>query len=163
MPAIARRSVMTPISQMAVLAAPDDLNGVQDNTKSYDITGAQRVLIFQVDNGPAGTAGIDGVSISHDGGQSWVKDSTTVLLESSDDGTGTLVTDGLLNAAGVEPTGGTAAKMAVFKCGPYEGPTAIRIYRYVTDRSDTAAWVTGAPGVYLMTIGQKAGALTALA
>lgn len=162
MAAIKRRSVITPVSQMAVLAAPDDLNGVQDNTKSYDITGASRVLILQVDNGTAGTAGIDGVSISHDGGVSWVADSTTVLLESSNDATGTLVADGLLNAAGTEPTGGTAAKLAVFKAGPYEGPTAIRIFRYATDRSDTAAWVTGAPGVYLITVGQKPGALTAI-
>lgn len=163
MGAISRRSRFAPVSQMAVLAAPDDLNGVQDNTKSYDITGASRVLVLQVDNGTAGTAGIDGISISHDGGVSWVKDATTVLLESSDDSTGTLVADGLLNAAGAEPTGGTAAKLAVFKCGPYEGPTAIRIFRYVTDRSDTAAWVTGAPGVYVITVGQKPGALTALA
>jgi hypothetical protein len=163
MTAISRRSATAPVSQMAVLAAPDDLNGVQDNTKSYDITGASRVLVLQVDNGTTGTAGIDAISISHDGGTSWVKDSTTVLLESSDDATGTLVADGVLNAAGIEPTGGTAAKLAVFKCGPYEGPTAIRIFRYVTDRADTAAWVTGAPGVYLITVGQKAGALTALA
>lgn len=163
MGAIARRSHVAPVSKLAVLAAPDDLNGVQDNTKSYDITGAQRVLVFQVDNGTAGTAGIDGISISHDGGVTWAADATTVLLESSDDATGTLVASGLLNTAGTEPTGGTAAKVAIFKCGPYEGPTAIRIFRYVTDRADTAAWVTGAPGVYLMTIGQTAGALTALA
>ena len=163
MGAIARRSAILPISKLAVLATPDDLNGVQDLTQSYDVTGAQRVLVLQVDNGTAGTAGIDAIAISHDKGASWVLDTTTVLLESSDDASGTLVAGGLLNAAGIEPTGGTAGKLAVWKCGPYEGPTYLRVYRYVTEMATTAAWVTGAPGVYVMTVGQTTGALTALA
>lgn len=158
MATITRRSHIAAVSRVAELAAADDLNGVQDNTKSFDITGAQRVIVVQIDNGTAGTAGIDAVSISHDGGQSWVKPADGLALDSNDT-TGTTLTDGILNAAGVEPT----AKAAVFKFGPYEGPTAIRVFRYVTDRADTAAWVTGAPQVICFTVGQTAGALTALA
>lgn len=133
MATIARRSRVAAVSRVAELAAADDLNGVQDNTKSFDITGALRVIVVQHNSGTAGTAGIDGISISHDGGVSWSKAQDGLALDSNDS-TGTTLTDGLLNAAGVEPV-----NMAVFKFGPYEGPTAIRVYRYVTDRADTAA------------------------
>jgi hypothetical protein len=158
MAAIARRSVMAPISKTATLAAPDDLNGVQDNTKSFDVTGAQRLLIWQIDNGTAGTAGIDVVCYSKDGGANWTA-ATDLLADSSDDSTGTVVAGGILNAAGVEPVG----KVAIWKAGPFEGPTAVRIFRYVTDLAASAAWVTGAPGVYCAAIGKTAGDLTALA
>ncbi len=157
MTAIARRSITCPISIAAELAAADDLNGVQDNTKSFDVTGALRVIVIQSNDGTAGTAGIDGVAISHDGGTNWTLD-TTVLPLSENDVTGTIQANGLLNSAGTEPTA-----YAAFKCGPYEGPTAIRIFRYVTDMANTAAWSTGAPSVDVFTIGQTSGALTALA
>ena len=157
MGAIVRRSRYAPVSRLAELAAADDLNGVQDLTKSFDVTGASRVIVVQHNSGTAGTAGIDAISISHDGGVSWTKPQDGLALDSND-ATGTILVDGILNAAGVEPV-----NAAVFKFGPYEGPTAIRVYRYVTDRSDTAAWVTGAPQVYCFTVGQTSGALTALA
>lgn len=156
MAAIARRSVMAPVSQSVSLAAADDLNGVQDNTKSFDVTGASRVIIVQHNNGTAGTTGIDVVAISNDGGASW-RAADKVLAIGSDDSTGTEL-NGILNAAGVEPV-----NYAAFKCGPYEGKTAIRIFRYVTDLAASAAWTTGAPSVDMFTIGQTTGTLTALA
>lgn len=156
MAAIARRSAMSPVSTRVELAAADDLNGVQDNTKSFDVTGAQRIIVIQENDGTAGTAGIDVLAISKDGGKTWAA-ANRVLALSSDDATGTEL-DGILNAAGVEPT-----HYAAFKCGPYEGPTAIRVFRYVTDLAGSAAWVTGAPSVDMFTIGQTAGAPVALA
>lgn len=151
MAAISRRSVMSPISQIFTLATADDLNGVQDLTQSFDVTGASRVIVVQENTGTAGTAGIDVLAISHDDGLTWAA-ADKVLAVDSNDSTGTEL-NGILNAAGVEPT-----NAAVFKCGPYEGPTAIRVFRYVTDLTGSAAWVTGAPKVYGFIVGGNAGA-----
>ena len=155
MTAIARRSRMAPVSKIAVLATADDVDGTIDNTQAFDVTGALRVIVVQENTGTAGTAGIDVIEISHDGGKQWAA-ATQVLAIDSDDSTGAEVT-GVLNAAGVEPT-----QAAVFKCGPYEGPTAIRCGRKTTDTSGTT-WVTGAPKVFCFTIGKTVGSLTALA
>lgn len=156
MAAISRRSLVCPIGTPVTLATADDLDGVQDGTKSFDVTGALRVLVIQVNNGTAGTAGIDVVQISHDGGSSWAAD-TTVLPASENDISGTIQASGALNAAGTEPT-----QYALFKCGPYEGPTAIRVARD-TDGFGGTDWVTGAPSVVLIPIGLTAGAVTAIA
>lgn len=156
MAAIARRSSMAAISASVSLAAADDLNGVQDNTKSFDISGAQRAVVIQHNIGTLGTAGIDVIAISHDGGVTWAA-ADKVLAMSSDDSTGTEL-NGILNAAGVEPL-----NYAAFKCGPYEGPTAIRIFRYVTDFTGSAAWVTGAPAVDMFVVGKGPAAPVALA
>src|SRR3990167_11403336 len=93
MPAVARRSVMAPVSRIFTLATADDINGVQDNTKSCDVTGAQRVIIVQENTGTAGTAGIDVVSISKDGGKQWAP-ATDGLAIDSDDSTGTVLVSG---------------------------------------------------------------------
>lgn len=131
------------------MCAPDDLDGA---ATTLDVTGAERVLILQVDNGTAGTTGIDSVQISHDGGKQWVDD-PTVLAVASDEFSGTVLANGALNAAGVEPTGGTAAKAAAFKSGPHNGPTLIRVSRLNTEgTTHGAAWTTGAPGVYALVI-----------
>ena len=142
MTAIVRRSVRAHIPASTELAAADDLNGVQDGSKNLDVTGAQRVVIAQIDNGAAGTAGIDTIQISHDGGESWVSD-PTILALASDDNTGTLVANAALNAAGVEPASG----VDIFKSGPHAGPTLMRCVRYVTDDAHSVAWQTGAPQV----------------
>ena len=154
MAAIARRSHMAPVSKTAVLATADDVNGTSDNTQAFDVTGALRVIVAQQPVGTAGTAGIDIIEISHDGGTTWAA-ADKVLAMASDDATGTEL-NGVLNAAGVEPTGA-----ALFKCGPYEGPTAIRCSRGAAGSG--TAWVTGAPRVDVFTIGQTSGDLTALA
>lgn len=148
MAAIARRSHMAPIPASVELATADDLDGTTDNTQAFDFTGASRVLILQVNNGTLGTAGIDVLEISKDGGENWSA-ADKVLALASNDATGTEL-NGVLNAAGVEP-----ADTAVFKCGPYEGPTALRIGRKTTDTSGTT-WVTGSPTVLAIAIGMAA-------
>jgi hypothetical protein len=156
MAAIHRRSQRAPISRLFTLATADDLNGVADATQSYDITGADRVLILQVNDGTAGTAGIDVVEISHDGGENW-EAATDVLAIDSDDKTGTVLASGALNAAGVEPT-----LYAAFKAGPYAGPVALRVSRGA--QGTGTAWVTGAPSVLGFIVGGNTGGqLSALA
>ena len=157
MAAIARRSVRAAISKSATLATADDLNGTSDNTQAFVVTGGDRLIIVQVNNGTAGTAGIDVVEYSKDGGLTWAA-ATDVLALGSDDATGTVLANGALNAAGVEPTGA-----AVFKAGPFEGPTAVRITRNASYNANSAAWVTGAPAVICALVGGVPGDLTALA
>lgn len=162
MVAIVRRSLICPIGIPVTLATADDLDGVQDLTQSYDVTGAQRILIWQINNGTAGTAGIDCVEISHDGGSQWYADGTgnvpnTGLLASADDDAGTVLTAGALNAAGVEPA---TVEVGMFKFGPYEGPTLIRVSRDTSNRGSGGVgtdWVTGAPTVLMIPIGLPAG------
>jgi hypothetical protein len=148
MAAIARRSAQTPVSIAVTLATADDLNGVQDNTKSFDITGATRAILIQ-EIGTTGTHGVDVVAYSKDGGKQWTA-AQDVLNVTANDATGTICVDGALNEAGTDTNG-----VQVFKCGPFEGPTAIRVFRYVTDMANSIAWQTGAPSVKMFTIGQR--------
>lgn len=131
MAAINRRSIRGRINAATELAAADDLDG---GTVTLDVSGAQRVVIAQINNGTAGTLGIDVIEVSHDGGSNWAADDTLLAL-ASDEGTGTIVASGALNAAGVEPSGA-----ALFKSGPHNGPTLMRCQR-------STNWATGAPQV----------------
>lgn len=146
MAAISRRSLVCKIPAGTVLATADDLDGTTDNTQLLDVTGVMRVLIWQQNNGTDGTAGIDVIEISHDGGTTWAADDT-VLAIASNDHTGTVLAAGALNAAGVEPATG-----ALFKSGPYEGPTKMRCARKTTTTTGTT-WITGAPTVTAYPIG----------
>jgi hypothetical protein len=148
MAAIRRRSLLGKIPASVSLADADDLNGTSDGTQHRDVSGASRVLIVQHNNGTLGTAGIDVIEVSHDGGTSWAADDTILAL-ASDDATGTVLANAALNAAGVEPV-----NMAIFKCGPFAGPTLIRCTRDATRNANSAAWVTGAPSVTAITIGR---------
>lgn len=136
MAAIARRSIRARINAATELAAADDVDG---GTTTLDVSGAQRVIIAQINNGTAGTLGIDIVEISHDGGDNWAADDTLLAL-ASDENTGTVVANAALNAAGVEPSGA-----ALFKSGPHNGPTLMRVQR-------STNWATGAPQVIAFTI-----------
>lgn len=163
MVAVARRSLVCPIGIPVTLATADDLDGTSDKTQWFNITGAQRVLVLQIADGTAGTAGIDVVEISHDGGSEWYADSATVLPVTENDISGTLKTAGALNAAGTEPT---TVLGGVFKCGPYEGPTLMRIGRDTSGRGVNGTgtdWITGAPTVKLIPIGLTPGSITAQA
>ncbi len=160
---VARRSLITPIGIPVTVATADDLDGVQDLTLSFDVTGCQRVLIWQIDDGTGGTAGIDVVEISHDGGTQWYADSATVLPVAQNDISGTLKTAGAINAAGDEPA---TVEVGLFKCGPYEGPTLIRIQRDTDVRGVNGTgtdWTTGSPTVLMMSIGKEHAAATAAA
>ena len=158
MVAVARRSLVCPIGINVALAAADDLDGTK-TPYSYDISGALRAIIVQVNDSTAGTAGIDVVEISHDGGSEWYADDGTakvgpgVLPITADDDAGTIQGSGALNAAGVEPA---TVRAGIFKVGPYEGPTLIRIARDTSANNGTD-WVTGAPSVDLIPIGLPAG------
>ena len=149
MAAIRRKVMGFKIPAFQELAAAGDLNGVQDGSKNVDVSGALRVLIFQVNDGAAGTAGIDVIQVSHDGGVQWAADDT-LLAMASDDQTGTVVADAALNVAGVEPT-----LFDAFKSGPHAGPTLMRCVRYISQDypGTSVAWVTGAPSVDCLRIG----------
>lgn len=158
MVAVNRRSLVCPIGINVAMATADDTDGTK-TAASYDITGALRAIIIQVNDGTLGTLGIDVVEISHDGGSEWYADDGTakvgpgVLPITADDDAGTIQANGALNAAGVEPA---TVRAGIFKVGPYEGPTLIRIARDTSANNGTD-WSTGAPSVDLIPIGLPAG------
>jgi hypothetical protein len=162
MVAIVRRSLVAPIGIPVTLATAGDLDGVQDDTLVFDISECKRVLIWQIDDGTAGTAGIDCIEFSHDGGNQWYADGNgatiaTGMLASADDDAGTLLVAGALNAAGVEPA---TAEVGMFKFGPFEGPTLIRCQRDTDVRGAGGTgtdWITGAPTVLMIPIGAPSG------
>ena len=156
MAAINRRSLENLRSTSVTLATADDLDGTTDNTQAYDVTGCSRILISSF-GATLGTAGIDVLEVSHDGGVNWAADDT-VLLHSSNDTTGTVMASGALNAAGVDPVTNLTG---LYTAGPWDGPTAVRIGRKTTDTSGTT-WITGAPTVLLITEGLTAGSPVAL-
>lgn len=139
-------SIICPMSEDFELAAADDLDR-GDYAKGYDITGALRAIITVTDDGTLGTAGIDAVQYSFDGGSEWYDATDLLAIDSADDATA--ISGGVLNAAGVEP----AAGVAVFKCGPFYGPTLIRV------TADTD-WQTGAPSVKCNVIGLQRDAIS---
>lgn len=155
MTAITRRGRLMPISIPGVLAVADDVTGSAATALAIDVSGATRCIVYQDNNGTAGTAGIDIVEISKDGGTTWAAD-TTVLPITANDSTGTIQAAGALNAAGVEPT---TVVTSLFKTGPYEGPTLMRVGRKTTTTTGTT-WVTGAPSVSVIVIGAYVGAPT---
>lgn len=151
MAAIRRRSLSSPVSRIFTLATADDLDGVADTTQTYDVTGARRLIVVQENTGTAGTAGIDVLEVSKDGGSTWASAEDGLAIDSND-ATGTVLVSGALNAAGVEPV-----QAALFKFGPFEGPTKVRITRNAATNAASAAWVTGAPKVYGFIVGGNTG------
>lgn len=137
-------SIRTPIAAQTTLCAADDLDGAGT---TLDISGRAAVLIAQVASGTAGTAGVDVAQVSKDGGLTW---SNAIIRNAA----GTAVTTGILNVAGVEPTGAALFSLQA-RDGQLDGPTMLRVCRDTSDtQSDTAIdWVTGAPAVVAMTIG----------
>lgn len=155
MVAIARRSLVSVIGTPVTLASANDLDGTTDGTQVFEVSGGMRGIVLQVNDGTAGTAGIDVIEYSHDNVE-WAA-AADVLPVGQNDTTGTIQAAGALNAAGVEPT-----LYAAFKVGPWEGPTYIRCGRKTTTTTGTT-WVTGAPSVLFIPVGIPAGggALTA--
>jgi hypothetical protein len=139
-------SLVCPISEDFELAEADDIDR-SAGAGGVDITGALRLLIKVAADGTLGTAGIDAVQYSFDGGNEWEDATDLRTIEAADDSTA--ISGGVLNAAGVEPTG-----EKWFKAGPFYGPTMVRV---ITDTD----WVTGAPSVDAQVIGISRDALTA--
>lgn len=148
-------SIRTPLSELTTLATADDLNGTSDGTQYLDLTGAAAVVIAQVDNGTAGTAGIDIIEFSPDGGSTWLAATAANLAASnkghgglmSEDGSKAATSGAALNAAGVEP----AAGATFFSLQAVDGPFKIRCSRGAAGTG--TAWVTGAPSVYAFRVG----------
>ena len=142
-------SIHATFGELTTLATADDVNGTVDGTQNFDITGASATVIMQRADGTAGTAGIDVIEISRDGGTNWLAATAAnigqghagLLLE---DGTKAAAAGAALNAAGIEPGGA-----AVFSLGPVDGPAVIRVARGGSGAGGTA-WVTGAPSVVAM-------------
>ncbi len=138
-----RGSIRSRIPAGTTLAAAGSLTGAG---VTLDVSGTERVLIVQVNNGAAGTAGRDAIEISKDNGSAWIADDTLVAL-ADDDTSGTVIVNGLLNAAGTAPAGA-----AVWKSGPHSGSTFMRCAR-LTGTGGGTSWVTGAPQVLAIRVG----------
>lgn len=142
----------SPIGELTTLATADDVNGTVDGTQNFDITGAAGVLIIQRNDGTAGTAGVDVIEFSRDGGTNWLAATAANLGGGHDgllleDGTAAAAASAALNSAGAEPTA-----CAVFSLAPVDGPCLIRVARGGSGAGGTA-WVTGAPSVVALRIG----------
>lgn len=152
MAAIRRRTRGPNISRQQVLVAANDLDGTAATRRAVFVPGGARVLIFQDNDGTAGTAGIDVVCYSNDG-STWALDTITGLAIDSNDSTGTVLDTGALNAAGVEPT---TVKASLFKFGPYENDAWVRIARKTGSKGTATTWVTGSPSVYAVVVSDDA-------
>ena len=145
--ATATGSRLNPLT-IAVLATADDLNGTVDGTQNFDVTGSKGVIIIASDEGTAGTAGVDILEFSRDGGSTW-KVATQANFGNRHLGllttAGSAVSGAALNAAGTEVN-------SVFFLPPVYGKCMIRIARGGAGASGTA-WVTGAPKVSAVKIG----------
>lgn len=146
-------SIRTPLGEYTVLATADDLDGTSDNTQVLDLTGAAGALILAGPIGTAGTAGIDVIQFSRDGGDNWAN-ATAALIGGghaglmAEDGSKQAATGAAMNAAGVEAVTGAAM---LFSLGPTKGPFLIRCSRKTGEGGTT--WVTGAPNVAAIRIG----------
>lgn len=144
-----RRGIEIPA--IVTLATADDLDGTLDATQYLTVRHGDRVIIIQMSNGTLGTAGIDVIEVSFDGGANFILDPTLVLV-SGGDKAGTLVS--ALNAAGVEavtPDNGAA----IWKSGPFTRTVIMRCGRKTTSSGGTT-WVTGAPTVYAILVKNRA-------
>ena len=147
-------SVRNPIGELTELATADDVNGTVDNSQVLDLAGAAGAIIIQLNDGTLGTAGIDVIEFSKDGGSTWA-DATAANIGNGhagllvEDGSAAAAADAALNAAGIEPTAA-----AIFSLGPVDGPFLIRCARGGSGASaNSVAWSTGAPSVQALRLG----------
>lgn len=138
-------SIHATFGELFTLATADDLNGTSDGTQYLDITGASAVIVAQLNSGTAGTAGIDIIEVSTDGGTTWAAATAATIGQGHaglllEDGSKAAASGAALNAAGVEPGGA-----AIFSLAGVPGPAKIRCSRGAAGTG--TAWVTGAPAV----------------
>ena len=144
----------SPFGEYTVLATADDLDGTVDNTQVLDLTGAAGAIILAGPIGTPGTAGIDVIEFSRDGGTTWAAATAANIKQGhaglmAEDGSAAAAASAAMNAAGVEAVTGSAM---LFSLGPVDGPFMIRCGRKTTTTSGTT-WVTGAPNVAAIRIG----------
>lgn len=146
----------SPLGEYFVLAAADDLDGVQDETKVLDLTGAAGCIILAGPIGTAGTAGVDVVMFSKDGGTTYKAALAANIGQGhagliAEDGSAAAAALAALNAAGVEAVTGVAM---LFSLGPVDGPFQIKVNRKTSEYTGGGTtWVTGAPNVAAIRIG----------
>lgn len=129
------------------LAAANDLDGVQDETKTLDLTGSQGAVIIAQNSGTDGTAGIDVIVFSRDGGNSYRLLTAANVGQGHGglrDSAGAAVAGAALNAAGAEVN-------AAFIIPPPDGQFRIKLNRKTGEFGTT--WVTGAPAVQAIRLG----------
>lgn len=146
-------SKRTPFGEYTVLATADDLDGTSDNSQVLDLTGAAGAIILAGPIGTAGTAGIDVIQFSRDGGVNWAAATAANIGQGhpglmAEDGSAAAAAGAALNAAGVEAVTGAAM---LFSLGPVDGPFMIRCSRKTGEGGTT--WVTGAPNCAAIRIG----------
>jgi len=138
------------IGASTTLATADDLDGTVDNSQVLSLKGGAGAVILQLNNGTNGTAGIDVIEYSRDGGTTY-KAATAANIGNGHGGlrtsAGTAVASAALNAAGAEPAGA-----AIFFLAPMDGVVQIRCARLTTTTNGTT-WVTGSPQVIAFRMG----------
>lgn len=146
-------SKRSPLGEYTVLATADDLDGTSDNSQVLDLTGSSGAIILAGPIGTVGTAGIDVIQFSRDGGTTWAAATAANIGQGhagllAEDGSAAAASGAALNAAGVEAVTGAAM---LFSLGPVDGPFMIRCSRKTGEGGTT--WVTGAPNVAAIRIG----------
>lgn len=147
-------SIRNPIGERFTLATANALSGTSDGTQYLDLTGASGCIIVQSNDGTAGTAGIDIIEFSTDGGSNWAAATAANMGTTQPGHAGLELEDGskaaqagaALNAAGVEPV-----NSAIFSLSAVDGPFKIRCSRGAAGTG--TAWVTGAPAVFAFRLG----------
>lgn len=144
-------TLRSPIGELAVLAEADDVDRSENTT--LDLTGASACIILQVNDGTDGTAGIDVIEFSRDGGVTWQVATAALIGQGHagltlEDGTAAAAADGILNAADVEPAG-----CALFSLGPVDGPFMVRAGSETAESAGAVDWVDGSPSIIAIRIG----------
>lgn len=144
-------SVRNPRGLMVALATNNALTGTVDGSQILDLKGSGGAVIIQMIS-TDGTAGVDVIEFSRDGGTTWAA-ATAALIGRGSAGLlksdGTAAASAALNAAGAEAV---TPATAVFVLAPPDGPFHIRCARGGAGAGGTA-WVTGAPYVSAVRFG----------
>lgn len=144
-------SIRSPFGELFGLAAANDLDGVQDETKTLDLTGSAGCVIIAQNSGTDGTAGQDVIVFSRDGGTTYQLATAANIGQGH---AGLVLEDGSAAAAtgaALNQTPGTEVD-AVFTLGPVDGPFKIKLMRDTSTGFGTD-WITGAPAVQAIRIG----------
>jgi hypothetical protein len=156
-------SIRSPLGELTQIGTADDIDrsagdGTDGTYDPLDLTGAAGALIFVLNDGNAGTVGVDILEFSTDGGSNFLPATAANLAASNKGHAGLLYEDGSAAAstnaslspggAGVEP-----AAVYVFSLGPVDGPFEIRVGSNSAGTANAIDWSTGCPSIWAMRIG----------